>query len=74
MTVWLAIAVIMLVATLCLSGSVAYVLISLSRTAPLLGTRLGRVELQVIRVSDAPRPVRRQRRARHRLRPLALPA
>ena len=74
MTVWLAIAVTMLVATLFLSGCVAYILVSLSRTAPLLGTRLGLAEFQVIRVSRAPRPVCRQRRAQLRLRPSVLPA
>jgi hypothetical protein len=72
MTVWLAIAVTMLVATLFLSGCVAYILVSLSRTAPLLGTRLGLVELQVIRVSDAPQPARRPRHAELRLRPVVL--
>lgn len=76
MTVWLAIAVTMLVATLLLSGCVAYILVSLARTAPLLGTRLGLTELQVIRVSDTPRPSRRhhRRHAELRLRPVVLPA
>jgi hypothetical protein len=74
MTLWLAIAVTMLAATLLLSGCVAYVLVSLSRAAPLLGTRLGIAELQVIRVSDAPRPARRRRHAELRLRPVVLQA
>ena len=74
MTVWLAIAVTMLVATLLLSGCVAYILVSLSRTAPLLGTRLGLAKLQVIRVSDTPRRIRRRRHAELRLRPAVLPA
>jgi hypothetical protein len=74
MTVWLAIAVTMLVATLLLSGCVAYILISLSRTAPLLGTRLGLAGLQAIRVSDTPRPARRSRRTQVRFRPIVLPA
>jgi hypothetical protein len=72
MTVWLAIAATMIVATLSLSGCVAYILISLSRSAPLLGTRLGRAELQVIKVSDAPRPAHRHRRHQLRLRPATL--
>ena len=72
MTVWLAIAVTMLAAIMLLSGCVAYILLSLSQTAPLLGTRLGLVELQVIRVSDIPRPARRRHHAELRLRPVAL--
>ncbi len=74
MTVWFAIAVIAVAATLCVSGCLAYILISLSRTAPLLGTRLGLAELQIIKVSDTRRPERRYRRPQLRLRPAALPA
>ncbi len=73
MTIWLAIAVIMTAATLGISGCVVYILTSLSRTAPLLGTRLGVAELQVVRVSDTPRQRHRARRAPLRLRPVALP-
>ena len=68
MTVWLAVAVVLLAATSGFSGCVAYILISLSRTAPLLGTRLGVAEFRVIKVSSHPRqPVRRRRQA-HQLR------
>jgi hypothetical protein len=74
MTVWFAIAVIVIAATLCVSGCLAYVLISLSRTAPLLGTRLGLAELQIIKVSDAQRPARRFRHPQLRLHPAGLPA
>ena len=74
MTVWFAIAVIVIAAMLGVSGCLAYVLISLSRTAPLLGARLGRAELQIIKVSDTRRPARRYRRPQLRLRPAALPA
>jgi hypothetical protein len=71
MTIWLAIAVTTLAATLSLSGCVAYILISLSRTAPLLSTRLGLAELRVIKVTSTPRRARLQHL---QLRPLALPA
>jgi len=74
MTIWLAIAVILIAATLTLSGCVAYILISLSRAAPLLGTRLGTAELQVIKLSHTPRPTHRARRRHFRLRSSALPA
>jgi hypothetical protein len=74
MTVWFAIAVITITATLSFFGCVAYILISLSRAAPLLDTRLGLTELQVIKVSEARRPLRRHRRPQLRLRPLAIAA
>jgi hypothetical protein len=74
MTIWLTIAVITIAATLSLSGCVAYILISLSHAAPLLGTRLGVTELQVIKVSSTPRPARRTRVRRLPLRTRALPA
>ena len=74
MTVGFAIAVIVIAATLSFSGCVAYILISLSRTAPLLGTRLGLAELQLIKVSDARRTAPRYRRPQLRYRPAALPA
>ena len=74
MTIWLAIAAIMIAATLLLSGCLAYILISLSRAAPLLGTRLGFAELQVIKVSAAPRAMRRARQICLQLRARALPA
>ena len=74
MTIWLAIAVILIAATLTLAGCIAYILISLSRAAPLLGTRLGAAELQVIEVSYAPRPAHRARRRHLRVRSRALPA
>jgi len=65
MTVWLAVAVALIAATLSLAGCVAYILISLSRTAPLLGTRLGLAEFQVIRISRHPRqPARRRAQLR----------
>jgi hypothetical protein len=74
MTVWIAIAMIMIAATLGVSACLAYILISLSRTAPLLGARVGLTEFQVIKVSDTPRPARRNRRHQLRLRPIAIPA
>jgi hypothetical protein len=74
MTVWFAIAVIVIAAILSFSGCVAYILISLSRSAPLLGTRLGLAGLQVIKISDTRRPARRYRRPQLRLRPATLPA
>jgi hypothetical protein len=74
MTIWLAIATIMIAATLLLAGCLAYILISLSRTAPLLGTRLGAAELQVIKVSAMPRARRRGRQQPAALRAQALPA
>jgi len=74
MTVWLAIAVALIAATLSLSGCIAYILISLSRTAPLLGARLGLVEFQVVNVSSRPRrPARRHSQAQLRIRTAALP-
>ena len=74
MTIWLTIAVIMITAMLTLSGCMAYILISLSRTAPLLGTRLGVAELQVIKVTKTPRPARRTRKRHLQLRARASPA
>jgi ABC-type proline/glycine betaine transport system permease subunit len=75
MTVWLAIAVVLIAATLGVSGCVAYIVISLSRTAPLLGTRLGLAAVQIIKVSSQPRrPARRHRRAQLRVRAAVLPA
>lgn len=74
MTIWLAIAVILIAATLTLSGCIAYILISLSRAAPLLGTRLGAAELQVIKLSHTPRRAHRARRRHLRIRSSALPA
>jgi len=66
--------VIMIAATLLLSGCLAYILVSLSRAAPLLGTRFGVAELQVIKVSATPRPTRRSRQPHLQLRSRALPA
>jgi len=74
MTIWLDIAVILIAATLTLSGCIAYILISLSRAAPLLGTRLGAAELQVIKMSHTPQPARDARQRQLRLRSSALPA
>ena len=74
MTIWLAIAVTMIAATLTLSACIAYILISLSRTAPLLGTRLGLAELQLIKVSATPRRPYRARRTQRQLRLAARPA
>jgi hypothetical protein len=74
MTVWLAIAVIMIVVTLGVSGCLAYILISLSRTAPLLGARVGVGHFQVVRMSDAPHSSRRARRPQPRLRPITITA
>ena len=74
MTVWFAIAVALIAATLSISGCIAYILISLSRTAPLLGTRLGLAEFQVVKISSQPRrPARRYRQTRLRIRAAALP-
>ena len=72
MTIWLAIVVTVIAATLSLCGCIAFILISLSSAAPLLSTRLGVAELQVIKVSSAPRPARRTWQRKLRLR--ALPA
>jgi hypothetical protein len=75
MTVWLAIAVALIAASLSISGCVAYILISLSRTAPLLGTRLGLAQVEVIKVANQPRRLaRRDRRAELRIRTTVLPA
>ncbi len=75
MTVWLTIAVASIAATLSFSGCIAYILISLSRSAPLLGTRLGLAELQVIKVAHGTRrPARRYSQAQLRLRAAVLPA
>jgi uncharacterized membrane protein YccF (DUF307 family) len=76
MTVWLTTAVALIAATLGVSGCVAYILISLSRTAPLLGTRLGVAEFRIIKVSSHPRqPIRRRRQAQQlRTRTAVLPA
>jgi hypothetical protein len=75
MTVWLAIAVALIAASLSISGCVAYILISLSRTAPLLGTRLGLAQIEVIKVASQPRQLaRRCRRAELRTRTAVLPA
>lgn len=74
MTIWLTIEMIMVAVTLLLSGCLAYILISLSRAASLLGTRLGVAELQVIKLSATPRAARRARRPHSQLRTRALPA
>jgi len=75
MTVWLAIAIALIAATLGVGGCIAYILISLSRTAPLLGTRLGLADVQVIKVASQPRRrVRRPREAQLRIRTAVLPA
>jgi putative copper export protein len=75
MTVWFAVAMALIVATLGVSGCVAYILISLSRTAPLLGTRLGVAEFQLIKLSRQPRqPARPRRQAQLRIRTAVLPA
>ena len=74
MTIWLAIAFALIAATLGVSGCIAYILIAFTRTADLLGTRLGVAELQVIKLTVEP-PTRRQPRAAPlRLRTGALPA
>lgn len=74
MTVWLAIALVLIAATLGVSGCVAYIMITLVRTAALLGTRLGVAELQVIEVSIEQPRRRRPRAQLRRLRPGVLPA
>jgi hypothetical protein len=74
MTIWLAIEMIMAAAALLLSGCLAYILISLSRASSLLGTRFGVAELQAIKVSATPRPMRRARQPLSRLQTRAVPA
>src|SRR5262249_39978771 len=68
MTVWLAIALALIAATLGISGCVAYIVITLTRAAALLGTRLGVAELQIIKVSIEPSRRRRQHAELRRLR------
>jgi uncharacterized membrane protein len=74
MTVWLAIAVVLIAVALGISGCVAYIVISLSRTAPLLGTRLGLADVQVIKVTSQPQRRARPHRAQLRVRAAVLQA